>query len=297
MINAVKALVCCFAVIRESEPLDTAYTQVQISKPAIASNFRTVQKIHVLLKKEELDSQRLEDKVIIVLDILFATSSIVTALAHGATAVIPTPDGTAALAESKRHAAGSFILSGELHANTLPGFVHPTPRRLLAEGLERRTLIYCTTNGTVALMKAHGAGDVYAAALLNAQATVEHIALYHPDNTVLIVCSGSADNFNLEDFYGAGYFVSLFRRCLVDPEFSDAALAAELLHDHSEGLEVLRRSRVGRMMLTRGLDDEVAFAARESSYDVVVCLKEGILQPVDLPGRAKPAASLSAQSR
>ena len=41
-------------------------------------------KIHVLLKKEELDSQRLPGKVVIVLDILFATSSIVAAMAHGA---------------------------------------------------------------------------------------------------------------------------------------------------------------------------------------------------------------------
>ena len=55
-----------------------------------------MQKIHVLLKKEELDAQRLDGKVVVVLDILFATSSIVTALAHGATEVIPTLDGRAA---------------------------------------------------------------------------------------------------------------------------------------------------------------------------------------------------------
>lgn len=250
-----------------------------------------VPKIHVLLKKEELDSQRLEDKVVVVLDVLFATSSIVTALAHGARAVIPTPDGRTALAESKKHAAGSFILSGELHANTLPGFVHPTPQRLLAEGLNGRTLIYCTTNGTVALMKSQGAGYVYAAALLNGWATVDHIAAQHPKSTVLLVCSGSADNFNLEDFYGAGYFVSLLRRRLPEAEFSDAALAAELLHDHSEGLEVLRRSRVGRMMLERGLDEEVAFAARESSYDVVVALHEKVLLPVASGNAASPSLS------
>jgi len=239
-----------------------------------------VQKIHVLLKKEELDTQRLEDKVVIVLDILFATSSIVTALAHGARAVIPAPDGSAALNESKKHAAGSFVLSGELHANTLPGFVHPTPRRLLAEGLEGRTLIYCTTNGTVALMKSQGAGHVYAAALLNARSTVEYVASHHPSSTVLLVCSGSADNFNLEDFYGAGYFVSLFRGRLANVDFSDAALAAELLHDHTDGLQVLRRSRVGRMMLARDLDDEVAFAARESTLEVVAQLQDHTLRPV-----------------
>lgn len=237
-------------------------------------------KIHVLLKKEELDGQRLEGKIVIVLDILFATSSIVAAMAHGAAAVIPTSDGQAALAESAKHAGGSFVLSGELHANTLPGFVHPTPLRLLAEGLGNRTVIYSTTNGTVALNKSDGARRVYAAALLNAAATVDHITAQYPREPVLIVCSGSADNFNLEDFYGAGYFVSLFRQRVADIELSDAALAAQLLHDQVDGLEALRRSRVGRMMLARGLDDEVAFAAQESRFDVVVSLEGKVLRSI-----------------
>ena len=102
-------------------------------------------------------------------------------------------------------------VEGLPYADTLPGFVHPTPKALLAEGVNDRLLIYCTTNGTVALAKAQGAAHVYAAALLNGRAVVEHIVAQHPDSTVLIVCSGSADNFNLEDFYGAGYLVSLFR--------------------------------------------------------------------------------------
>ena len=237
------------------------------------------QKIHVLLKKEELDAQRLEGKVVVVLDILFATSSIVTALAHGATEVIPTLDGPTAQAVAKDFPAGTYVLSGELNADTLPGFVHPTPKALLAEGVNDRLLIYCTTNGTVALAKAQGAAHVYAAALLNGRAVVEHIVAQHPDSTVLIVCSGSADNFNLEDFYGAGYLVSLFRHRAASADYSDAALAAELLHDHCDGLDALRRARVGRMMLARRLDAEVAFAAQESCYDVVPLLKDGGLRP------------------
>lgn len=239
-----------------------------------------VSKIHVLLKKEELDIQRLEGKVVVVLDILFATSSIVAALAHGALGVIAAPDGNAALAEAQALPAGSYVLSGELHADTLPGFVHPTPLQLLRAGLAGRKLVYSTTNGTVALTKSRGAAHVYAGALLNGRATVEHIVAHHPDQVVLIVCSGSADNFNLEDFYGAGHFVSLLRRHAREPEFSDAALAAELLHDHNDGLEVLRRARVGRMMLARGLDDEVAYAAQESCIDLVVKLDGRELKPI-----------------
>ena len=226
-------------------------------------------KIHVLLKKEELDTQRLPGKTVVVLDILFATSSIVAAMAHGAAEVIPTLDGAAAQAEAARHASGSCVLSGELNAETIPGFVHPTPLHLLAENLAGKTLVYSTTNGTVAVAKSREADHVYAAALLNGEAVVKHIAQHHGDETVLIVCSGSADNFNLEDFYGAGYLVSLFARQDQEHEFTDAALAAMLLHEKNEAGECLRRARVGRMMLERRLDREVDFAAQKSLYDVV----------------------------
>lgn len=226
-------------------------------------------KIHVLLKKEELDSQRLPGKTVVVLDILFATSSIVAAMAHGAAEVMPTLDGAAAQAEAARHPAGTCVLSGELNADTLPGFVHPTPLALLAENLQGKTLVYSTTNGTVAVNKAREADHVYAAALLNGEAVVKHIAQQHADETVLIVCSGSADNFNLEDFYGAGYLVSLFARQGQEHEFTDAALAAMLLHEKGEAGECLRRARVGRMMLERRLDREVDFAAQKNLYTVV----------------------------
>ena len=226
-------------------------------------------KIHVLLKKEELDAQRLPCKTVVVLDILFATSSIVAALAHGAAEVIPTLDGAAAQAEAARHPAASCVLSGELNADTLPGFVHPTPLALLKENLAGKTLVYSTTNGTVAVAKSREADHVYAAALLNGEAVVKHIAQRHADETVLIVCSGSADNFNLEDFYGAGYLVSLFAQQDREHEFTDAALAAMLLHEKCEAGECLRRARVGRMMLDRHLDREVDFAAQKRLYDVV----------------------------
>ena len=226
-------------------------------------------KIHVLLKKEELDAQRLPGKTVIVLDILFATSSIVAALAHGAAEVIPTRDGAAARAEAARHPAASCVLSGELNADTLPGFVPPTPLALLGENLAGKTLVYSTTNGTVAVAKSREADHVYAASLLNGEAVARHVAGHHADETVLIVCSGSADNFNLEDFYGAGYLVSLFANRPEAHEFSDAALAAMLLHERNDAGECLRRARVGRMMLERGLDREVDFAAQKSLYEVV----------------------------
>ena len=235
-------------------------------------------KIHVLLKKEELDSERLPGKVVVVLDILFATSSIVAALAHGAVEVVPALNGEAALQEAARRPEGSYVLSGELNAVTLAGFSRPTPMALLEQDLAGKTLIYSTTNGTVAVGKAREADHVYAAALLNGEAMVAQIERAHAGDTVLIVCSGSADNFNLEDFYGAGYLVSLFARSAGAHEFTDAAVAARLLHDHGEALECLAASRVGRMMLSLGLEHEVRFASQKSRFSVVARLENGSLR-------------------
>ena len=113
--------------------------------------------------------------MVIVLDVLFATTSIAAALAHGATEVIPTLDGDAARAVAAARPPGSFVLAGEYGAETLPGFAHPTPLALLDLPLAGRALVYSTTNGTVAVHKAAGASRVYAAALGNGAAVVEHV--------------------------------------------------------------------------------------------------------------------------
>ena len=124
-------------------------------------------KIHVITKKEELDSVRIPGKVIVVLDILFATTTMVTALAHGAMEVIPVLDEAAARTYAKGLKENSFVLAGELYAEVLDGFAHPAPLSLLEHGVTGKTVVYSTTNGTVAMTQATGAARVYCGALLN----------------------------------------------------------------------------------------------------------------------------------
>jgi 2-phosphosulfolactate phosphatase len=238
-------------------------------------------KVHVLTKKEELDSVRVPGKVVVVLDILFATTTMVTALAHGATEVVPVLDEAAARAQAKDLREDSFVLAGELYAETLPGFAHPAPLSLLEHGIEGKTLIYSTTNGTVAMTQTARAARVYCGALLNARRLAEHIVAQHPRDTVLIVCSGSGNNFNFEDFYGAGYFVGCFAELLGSAaDLSDAAKAAATLYRHAKAPEALLDCRVGRMMAARGLAREVEFACRLDAYPVVPALEQGRLRLV-----------------
>jgi len=240
----------------------------------LAARIDLQHKVHVLSKKEELDSVRLSGKVVVVLDIIFATTTMVTALAHGAKEVVPVADENAA-----RACAGDFpgcVLSGELFAETLAGFAHPAPLALVAHGVQGKSVIYSTTNGTVAMTQASGAARVYCGALLNARRLVEHIVATHARETILIVCSGSGNNFNFEDFYGAGYFVE----CLLPhvKDLSDAAKAALLLYRQARAPEALLDCRVGRMMVARGLAHEVEFACQRDAFAVVPVLEHGRLR-------------------
>ena len=240
----------------------------------MAIKYKAEMKVHVLTNKAEILNEKLNDKVVIVLDILFATTSIVSAFANGCNQVVPMPDSRSALEISKLSKFKDYLLSGELNADTLEGFSHPTPMAIIASGINDRGLIYCTTNGTVALHNAKEANFVYAGCLLNGQALVRHILDKHPTSTVLIVCSGSSDQFNLEDFYGAGQLVDLFMRENHDSQlnFSDASLAASYLYKSDSATSVLNISRVGQMMLRRNLESEVKYAAQENITDVIPIL-------------------------
>jgi 2-phosphosulfolactate phosphatase len=236
-------------------------------------------KIHVLTKKEELDGVRVNGKVVIVLDIIFATTTMVAALAHGAAEVLPVLDEAAARARAKDLPADSYVLSGELYAETLKGFVHPAPLALVAHGVKGKSVIYSTTNGTVAMTLAAGAARVYCGALLNATRLVEHVIAQHPRETVLIVCSGSGNNFNFEDFYGAGYFVECFGERLAGAaDFSDAAKAARAVYRQARVPEALLDCRIGRMMASRGLAHEVEFACRLDAFPILPVLEGGKLR-------------------
>ena len=236
-------------------------------------------KVHVLFSKEDLDHERLEGKVAVVIDVLFATSTIISAFAEGAVEVIPTLDEAGAKAEAQKHPQDGYVLAGELYAVTLPGFAPPTPLALTEHGLGGRRLIYSTTNGTVALRQSARADHVYAGALVNGKAVVQRLLAEHVGKTFLLVCSGSMGSPNLEDMYGAGYLVDL----LVDAmgkdgdTFSDASLAARAVFRAEPAEQALLRSRVGRMMIERGLQHEVRFASQLGVLDVVPELRNGRL--------------------
>lgn len=242
---------------------------------AARARFAPASLVHVVVRKEDIDATRLPGRVVIVLDILFATTTIVTALEAGATAVIPAEDQHEARRIAAALPAGGYHLAGEDHLAAIPGFASPLPLELTrAPGFAGKPLVYSTTNGTVALRHSQGADAVYAAALRNAQATLDHVRADHPGKPIVIVCAGSAGALNLEDFYAAGYFVALLAGGL-DPrrDMSDTALAAWAVHRASDAWSAIAASRIGRIVCGVGNDDEVRHASQLNTVNLVALVR------------------------
>lgn len=148
-------------------------------------------KIHLLMKKEDIREEKIVEgnKVVVVLDILLATTTIVSALKDGAKDVIPVLDRNEAIELAKEYHQDECILAGELDAKPIDGFVYPSPT-IIKETINGKTLILSTTNGTVALRRSSSANKVYIASLLNNPAIAGAIQKVTMDHTILIICSG-----------------------------------------------------------------------------------------------------------
>lgn len=237
--------------------------------------------IHVLLKREEIDAARLAGKVVVVLDVLFATTTIIDALARGATSVYPVRTSAEAIDTASR--LEGALLAGEHMACMIPGFHAATPMALAKAALHGAPLVYCTTNGTRALASVTEVADVdvYAGALLNGKALATHIVAQHVGTSILLVCSGSVDRFNVEDFHGAGHIIAHLTK-LHDFQMTDAAQAALHCYRGCDTHTALFASRVGRMMSGHGLAEEVSYACESDSVDVVPRWIDGRLVDVSV---------------
>lgn len=233
-------------------------------------------KIHLLIRKEDIEAEKVSEgnKIAVVLDVLLATTTITSALHDGATEVIPVLDYKEALMIGKDYDPSKCILAGEDKAKPISGFVYPSPK-VIRESIAGKTLILSTTNGTVALRKASSAKEVYVASLLNNPTIANRVRSRATDeDTILVICSGNSGELSLEDFYGAGHFISCLLEKEWDAELTDAAKAALLFYKgNSEAYPVLSSSRVGRMFEGYELQDELSFACQKGVIPIIPILK------------------------
>jgi len=235
-----------------------------------------VPKLHVLLKKEEIDDAKMqEDKTAVIFDVLLATSTITACFWHGAKEVVPVLNGDEALHEAKGRESDSFCLVGEYNGKTIEGFLDPNPLQL-KEQIKGKTVLLSTTNGTVAIRKSAAAKKVYTASLLNGKAASEKINADHREETIVAVCSGSGGEFCMEDLYGAGYFVDCLMNHTSHWELTDSAKAARIFYrsNAEKAQKILKDSRVGEMLMRNGFEEKIDFIANCGLVDIVPWLED-----------------------
>src|SRR3982750_1373244 len=125
-------------------------------------------RVDVLFGVQHLTPQDVQGRVVAVIDVLRASTTIAVALANGAKAVIPFESSEDAIMRSKQMERGAFKLAGERRMLKVEGFdLGNSPGEHTAEAVEGKTVLLTTTNGTKALLALQGARDVVAASYVN----------------------------------------------------------------------------------------------------------------------------------
>lgn len=232
-------------------------------------------KLDVILSPAEIDllpQRDLQNTVAVVFDVLRATSTIITALAHGAREIHPVRTIEEAFALQKQ--MPDARLGGERHGEKIDGFdFGNSPLEYRCELPSR--IITTTTNGTIALRACDGARETLAGALLNMASLRAHLAESDCENA-LLVCAGTFRDVALEDVIAAGMLCA----SLPDAELSDAAqIVRAVFSEHERDLLAgLRASRNGQVLIGKGRTEEVKWCAQTSFYDVVGVLNNGAIR-------------------
>jgi 2-phosphosulfolactate phosphatase len=220
-------------------------------------------------EKDAFRAVKRED-LIIVVDVLRCSSSIVSAFANGVKAVIPAETLKEAFALRTQHL--DYLLAGERRGRKLRGFdFGNSPLEFVQEAVEGRTIVMTTTSGTRALVRCRGVEHVLIGAFLNAEAVAEKARAIAERSglSVSFVLAGEKGLFSFEDFLCAGAIASGFPSG--EFGFSDEALAAVLAFGCAKDalVESVKRSRHAQHLVELGFERDIEFSCVLNRFGVV----------------------------
>lgn len=226
-------------------------------------------KIEVCLTPALLDLYSIENSVVVVIDILRATSSIVYGIDNGAEAIIP----VAQVDDCLTYADKGFLLAAERNGEVVDGYdFGNSPFSYTATKVAGKTIVLTTTNGTKAMyMARERAHKVIVGSFLNITAVCDFLKEQKKD--VLLLCAGWKDQFNLEDTLFAGAVVNFMRKSFEN--FDDSSVAAEDLYllakDDLRGY--LRKSSHSHRLEQLNIEEDVKFCLQLDICKVIPVLE------------------------
>jgi 2-phosphosulfolactate phosphatase len=229
-------------------------------------------RVHLLPKLVE--PADLTGRTVVVIDVLRATTTICHALAAGAAAVVPCLE----IDEARKKAAAigsGAVLGGERLGLRIEGFdLGNSPTEYTRETVGGTTVVFTTTNGTKAMLRAREAANLYLGAFVNLAAVAEAVAGH---DRVDLLCAGTRGQVTAEDALFAGAVVD---RVLnhgprtTNHELNDQARLVRdawrtVVASKAPLAATLRECQGGRNLIAEGFDADIDTAADVDRFTIV----------------------------
>ncbi len=215
-----------------------------------------------------------KDAIVVVVDILRATTAIGTAFMNGIKKIIP----VSTLEEAKEYKNKGYLVAAE-RDGIVKDFADfgNSPFNFSRENVGEKEVVYSTTNGTNTIMLAKDSYKVIIGSYLCISAIADYII--KEDRDALLLCAGWKNKFNLEDSLFCG---ALAEKLLKNNKYSticDSTKAAidlwELAKPNPYGY-ILKSAQKGRLQ-KNGLDDVIEFCHQEDQTEIIPYLKDNYL--------------------
>jgi len=224
-------------------------------------------------------TSRAQVPIVVVIDVLRATSSIVAALDNGAAAIVPVREVDEAIAVMRRIGRERVLLCGERESRLIEGFdLDNSPASFARDRVAGRTLVLTTTNGTRALTEAAwGNTTVYCAALLNRDAIVDRLA--QSTDAVRLLCAGDHGEPSFEDLLCAGAIADALMRRDKNLDVTDSARAAATVYaaNAKRLTTAIASGTHARLLAANGFAADVASCAKIDVSRCVPLYADGIV--------------------
>ncbi len=232
--------------------------------------------LEVCLSPSLIPHYETDGRIVVVIDIFRATSSICYGFENGALEIIP----VATIEECKSYEGKDYLLAAERNGEVVAGFnFGNSPFSYSEDKVKGKKIVLTTTNGTHAINQAKNAKKIVVGSFLNLDSLASWLNQQHDD--VLLLCSGWKNKFNLEDTLFAGALVQQLRTNVSN--FCDAAIAAEDLYLKAKetGLrEYLYKSSHSQRLKELNIEDDIQFCLKQNICNIIPIMKENKLIPM-----------------
>lgn len=214
----------------------------------------------------------------VVIDVLRASSTIVTALHNGAKGIIPVEDMEAAGRISQNLDSPKYLLCGEKGGRKIEGYdLGNSPFEYSSETVRDKTIIFKTTNGTQAVKRSLMADEVLVGSFLNLQCIIDR--LKETDQDIVLVCAGWGGRLALEDLLCAGNIIHILGNGEISEDaFDGSKVAFGLYEKFGDDIEqALRNSNHAKRLDDITENDDIGFCSQLNTMDILPTLNEGII--------------------